>query len=61
MQHIKELYYDEPISYKDLIIFPVRMKDYLEFHYAVNCLLVEKNNIPDIKIIVESTKTILML
>lgn len=51
MQHIKELYYDEPISYKDLTIFPVRMKDYLEFHYAVNCLLVEKNNIPDIKII----------
>lgn len=51
MQHIKELYYDEPISYKDLIIFPVKMKDYLEFHYAVNCLLVEKNNIPDIKII----------
>lgn len=50
-EHIKELYFDEPIEYKKLLIYPVRMKDYLEFHWLVNCLLLDKNSIPDAKII----------
>lgn len=53
-EHIKELYFDEPIQYKDLLIYPVRMRDYLEFHLMVNCLLVDKNSIPDVKIITMS-------
>lgn len=50
-EYIKELYFDEPIQYKELLIYPVTMKDYLEFHLAVNCLLVDKNSIPDVNII----------
>lgn len=50
-EYIKELYYDEPIKYKDLLIYPIEMKDYLDFHYFVNCLLIDKNSIPDAKII----------
>ena len=50
-EHIKELYFDEPIPYKELLIYPVTMKDYLEFHSAVSCLLIDKNSIPDANII----------
>lgn len=50
-EYIKELYFDEPIPYKDLLIYPVTMKDYLEFHLAVSCLLIDKNSIPDVNII----------
>ena len=51
LEHIKELYFDEPIPYKELLIYPVTMKDYLEFHLAVSCLLIDKNSIPDINVI----------
>ena len=51
IEHIKELYFDEPIPYKELLIYPVTMKDYLEFHLAVSCLLIDKNSIPDVNII----------
>jgi hypothetical protein len=40
--------WDKPIPYKEgLLIYPVLMEDYLSFHIAVNCLLIEKNRIPD--------------
>ena len=51
LEHIKELYFDEPISYKELKIYPATMKDYIEFHWLVSCLLIDKNSIPDINII----------
>jgi len=38
--------YDKPIPYKDLLILPVKMSEYLEFHMAANCLVLEKNKIP---------------
>lgn len=50
-QYEKYFVYDEPIPYKELLISPVKMKDYLEFHIAINCLLIDKNSIPDPKII----------
>lgn len=50
-EHIKELYFDEPIIYKELSIYPVTMKEYLEFHWLVGCLLIDKNSIPDAKVI----------
>jgi len=50
-EHIKELYFDEPIEYKGLKIHPVTMKDYLEFHWLVGCLLIDKNSIPDVSVI----------
>lgn len=50
-EYIKELYFDEPIEYKGLHIKPVKMKNYLEFHWLVGCLLIDKNSIPDVSII----------
>ena len=51
MNYLQELTYDEPITYKELKIYPVLMKDYIEFHSLVSCLLIDKNSRPDIKII----------
>ena len=42
---------DEPIPYKSLLIYPVTVYDYLLFHTSINCLSIEKNKIPDPKII----------
>lgn len=54
--NIKQLYekqftWDEPIEYKDLLIYPVSMYDYIDFFMAINCLLIKKNQIPDPKVI----------
>ena len=49
--NMKELYFDKPIPYKELLIYPVTMREYLEFHWLVNCLLLDKNSIPDVDII----------
>jgi len=48
-----EIYYiyDEPIEYKGLKIYPAIMKDYLQFHYYAECLLLEKNSSRDPKVI----------
>lgn len=43
--------FDEPVSYMGLKIYPVRLKEYLFFSYAVDCLLIDKNSIPDAKVI----------
>lgn len=47
----KQLTWDEPIPYKELLIYPVSMYDYIDFFMAINCLLMKKNEIPDPKII----------
>lgn len=44
-------YHDKPISYKNILIHPVRVVDYIPFYYCIDCLLINKNRIPDIKII----------
>ena len=43
--------YDKPVPYKELLIYPVKVIDYLNFFISVNCLTFEKNKIPDINII----------
>jgi len=43
--------YDEPVPYKNLMIYPTTMKDYIPFFTCVDCLMINKNNIPDVKII----------
>lgn len=50
-QYEKYFVYDEPVPYKELLIHPVTMREYLSFHLAVNCLIFEKNKIPEPKII----------
>lgn len=46
--------YDLPIPYRNIEIYPVTVKDYLLFSYFSECLTVEKNLIPDVKIITMS-------
>lgn len=50
-QYEQYFIYDQPIPYKNLLISPVTIKDYMRFYTSINCLTIEKNKIPDIKII----------
>lgn len=43
--------FDDPVVYKGLKIYPARMRDYLYFHYYAQVLTLDKNSIPDFKII----------
>ena len=43
--------FDLPVPYKNLLIYPITVKDYLYFKTYSQCFLLEKNTIPDIKII----------
>lgn len=45
------LTFDLPVPYKKLKIFPIRMKDYLLFNYFAECFTLDKNSIPDPKVI----------
>jgi len=45
------LFYDKPVQYKELEIYPVLMTEYIQFHLCVQCLLLDKNSIPDVKTI----------
>lgn len=50
-EFLDNLYFDEPIPYKELLIYPVTMRDYISFHWFANCLLLDKNSIPDPQVI----------
>jgi hypothetical protein len=43
--------YDLPIPYKGIKIYPATVKDYLYFMSYAQCLTLDKNSIPDVKII----------
>ena len=43
--------FDEPIEYKKLKFYPIRVKDYFLFTMYSSALLVDKNSIPDPKVI----------
>ena len=45
------LYTDQPIPYKELLFYPIKVKDYQSFLWCVQSLLVDKNAIPDVKVI----------
>lgn len=53
IQYYKEMYMsiDKPIPFKSLLLYPVKVKDYLTFSYSCGCLDIDKNSIPDIRII----------
>lgn len=46
--------YDEPVPYKNLMIYPATMKEYIPFFTCVDCLMINKNSIPDVKVITMS-------
>ncbi len=41
------LIYDKPIPYKDLLIYPVTVDNYISFHFYSLCLSLDKNSVPD--------------
>jgi hypothetical protein len=43
--------YDLPVVYKNIKLYPVTVKDYLLFNIYSQCLTIDKNSIPDPKII----------
>lgn len=43
--------FDEPIPYNGLLIYPIKAKDYYEFISCLDILDIQKNKIPDVKII----------
>lgn len=45
------LTYDLPVPYKSIKVYPAIMRDYLFFNTYAQCLLLDKNSIPDPKII----------
>lgn len=44
-------FYDKPVPYKGLLIYPALMSEYIVFHWAVSSLLLDKNSTPDINVI----------
>ena len=47
----KNLVFDLPVKYKKLEIYPVLMKDYYDFHFLVQSIILEKNSVPDVEVI----------
>lgn len=47
----KYMIFDHPVPYKNFLIKPVKMIDYVRFHESVVCLLLDKNSIPDVEVI----------
>lgn len=43
--------FDEPIPYKDLLIYPIKSRDYYRFMPSLTVFDIQKNRIPDIQII----------
>lgn len=50
-RYAMEITFDLPIQYKTLSVYPVTMKDYHKLNYFSQSILLEKNSIPDVKII----------
>ena len=45
------MFYDEPVSFKGLKLYPVKMRKYFQFFTVADILVIDKNSIPDINII----------
>jgi len=41
------LIFDDPVPYKKLLFYPVKIRDYMDFLYLASCLMFEKNSIKD--------------
>lgn len=47
MKYTSYTTFDKPIPYKDLVFYPVKVKDYEEFLFYASALMIEKNSIKD--------------
>lgn len=43
--------FDDPYDYKGIKIYPIKLRDFFTFSYGVDCLLIDKNSIPNVDII----------
>jgi len=46
--------FDLPIPYRNILLYPVSVKDYMFFNACAQCLSLDKNSVPDSKIIMMS-------
>lgn len=51
IKYIKELTFDLPILYKEMLLYPVRMKDIYDFRIFVQSIILEKNSVPSVEFI----------
>lgn len=51
MEITQYLTFDLPVPYRNILIYPATVRDYFTFNFYSQCLTVEKNLIPDSKII----------
>lgn len=52
--------FDEPVPYNGLYIYPVKVVDYYKFMSSIDILKIDKNKIPDIRVIQMSYLTFLL-
>ena len=43
--------FDEAIEYRGLKFYPIKVRDFLKFSVFANCLNINKNDVPDVKVI----------
>ena len=49
--YTKNFAFDEPCEYNGIKIYPILLKEYMLFNYLVDCFLIDKNSLPDVKAI----------
>ena len=52
--------FDEPVPFKDILIYPVKVKDYYRFMSSIDILKIDKNKIPDVRVIQMSYLTFIL-
>lgn len=51
MDYSNYIFTDKPVPYKELLFYPVKVRDFPDFLWYVDCLIIDKNAIPDIQVI----------
>lgn len=52
--------FDEPVPFKNILIYPVKVKDYYRFMSSIDILKIDKNKIPDVRVIQMSYLTFIL-
>lgn len=52
--------FDEPVPFKDILIYPVKVRDYYKFMSSIDILKIDKNKIPDVRVIQMSYLTFIL-
>ncbi len=52
--------FDEPVPFKDVLIYPVKVKDYYRFMSNIDILKIDKDKIPDVRVMQMSYLTFIL-